>query len=289
MSVDISGEDKQLLYVNLRAVGKESLNEQQNYATATMTFRNAPLVQNQSQYLVCATRWRCQCSEIPSIEPTTLEVYGYTDAVVATGDPLAEYTPPTTDAEFTALEQDWEANHTQLYPRFNHFAKIKRFEIPAAYTAYEWFNRVRNMLHELLPGVTAANTEATNTFLRYSDRIKIVLLPDMRVQIWVSDSHKAGAGLTINYTPKIYLKASPGLFDILQFQMSQTTDFHNNFVGRRFFAAGGDVRSTDIVWNGTQIARQFQFAEIYWGPRLDLDFRLHPRRQQAQLLKYHAR
>ena len=68
MSIDLLGANRELFYVNLTAVGAESHNGHHSFCTAKQQYRDAPLLHDQSKYLVAATRWQIPTSEVPIIE-----------------------------------------------------------------------------------------------------------------------------------------------------------------------------------------------------------------------------
>ena len=103
MSVDLSGANRELFFVNLTAVGTESLNGHQEFCTAKQTYRDAPLLHQQDKYLVCATRWMIPTSEMPTIEPTWFEIWEYNENAHVSDDPTADYDPPLIFSEFAQL------------------------------------------------------------------------------------------------------------------------------------------------------------------------------------------
>ena len=247
MSVDLSGSNRELMYVNLTTVGKESLNGHQQQATAKMTFRDAPLLSQQDRYLVAATRWNVATSEVPTIEECKFELWQYEE--------VDGKEPDTYDVYAGA-----EAAYDGVNP-VGTFQMLKRFTIPAAYSAYQWFAQVEAILHEAVPGMEHDGAP----YQRYSDRIKFVLLPDFRVQVWISNKQKyayAGGGEDANYTEHEhlwYIKMERGLFDMLQFQISNASGPNNeapnatftNHIGMRMFGrddAGGHTTAS-VLWN----------------------------------------
>ena len=148
MSVDLSGANREIMYVNLTAVGKESKNGFQNFCTAKQTYRDAPLLSNQSKYLVCATRWQVPTSEVPTIEPTSFELWEYNH----TNNGGAGYVAPLSYTDFAAHEAVWRGHEEAGTHNQNahdiFFKRLKLFNIPAAHSVYQWFAQVESMLHE---------------------------------------------------------------------------------------------------------------------------------------------
>jgi hypothetical protein len=252
MSVDLLGANRELMFVNLSAIGKESLNGHQAFCTAKQTYRDSPLLFRQDMHLVCATRWQVPTSEVPTIEPTSFELWEYN----ATNDPLPNgtgYVAPLTYADFAAHEAAWDAldQAGQVNPLAGQFRKYKTFYLPAASSAYQWFAQVESELHAPIPYMqdnTADGFVIGTEYKRYSDRIKFVLLPDMRAQIWISDkdSYMPGGALPVavqrTYTLKWYIKCSRGLFDMLQMQVSTHVGNHNNATVGNTFTNHTDYR-----------------------------------------------
>jgi len=238
------------MFVNMTAVGTESLNGHAQYCTAKQTYRDAPILSQQDRYLVCATRWQVPTSEVPTIEAKTFEIWEYdTNDNINQGDPTAHYVHPTTFTEFEALEQEWHTNAAQHanWQKFQYFKRVNLFLVPAANSAYDWFYILKSALSEAV----AVPDEVVR---KYSDRVKITMLPDMRVQIWISDTHTFRVGVQdtlATYTKRWYVKLSRGMFDMCQFQISNfglaPDTVLSNHIGRRFFGQGqGDTKLATI-------------------------------------------
>ena len=265
MSVDLSGAKRELFYVNFTKVGKERQNGHQEYCQAKMTFRDAPLISNQSQYLVCATRWQIPTSEVPTIEAKGFEVWEY---IPDDNDVSGIYVAPKETSTFDEYERF--VNTGQIHPEFDHinFRMLKRFDIPAAFSAFQWFDLVKNALNQtidytdnwygesnLIEGEPSPRYYETTFATRYSDRIKITMTPDMRPVIWISNNYTYLVGnVSSGYRRHLahwYIKMDPGLFDMLQFQESSfdtagsVDETLSNHIGMRFFGTGqGDTRIT---------------------------------------------
>lgn len=253
MSVDLSGAEREIMYVNFTTVGSESENGNQNYCTAMQTYRDAPLIYQQNQWLVAATRWQVPTSEVPTIDEKWFEVWGYVPVNHVFPDAGEEkrddYVAPTTFAQFAALENEWldpdyqaSGAHKQAY-----FRRVKRCDVPAAHSAFQWFGLLESILRETIAGTSYSS---------YGDRIKFVMLPDMRVQVWISDTFQftpaAGQETAVaHHDQRWYIKMSRGMFDMCQFQISSlpVTDDQGNVTGApetnlgnhggyRFFGSG---------------------------------------------------
>ena len=278
MSIDLLGANRELFYVNLTEVGTESQNGNQKFCSAKQQYRDAPLLHDQSKYLVAATRWQIPTSEVPTIEEHYFEVWQYElEAKPGYGPPASISDIADLEAGYmnavangTAFTDNGGGNLTYLN-QWQHFNLLRRVDLPAAYTIYQWFEQLQATLdeemhahaqfHEPVVNVSSFDDTGVETIIHYdggyhytklSDRIKFVLLPDMRVQVWVSfGDFRSDIGFNRTYAKEWYIKMSRGLFDMLQFQISGEGDVDtnlNNHIGYRLFGnhEAGDKRTVNV-------------------------------------------
>ena len=153
MSVDLLSSDREIIFVNLTAVGTESLNGHQAYCTAKQTYRDAPVIYDQSAFLVAATRWQVPTSEVPSIEPTWFEVWEYKDSdfdeKVEEGGGESGEAPVYTYTKVKAFEEAREQFEYdgEVLANFRPNYKLKkRFNVPACHSAFQWFSIIEGLL-----------------------------------------------------------------------------------------------------------------------------------------------
>ena len=273
MSIDLLGANRELFYVNLTTVGTESHNGNQAFCSAKQQYRDAPLLHDQSKYLVAATRWQIPTSEVPIIEQHYFEVWQYSTE----NDGIA-YTAPTTYAHFEALENGYlqevaagtaftqiDENTRTYHNQWIHFNRVRHVVLPSAYTIYQWFEQLQAVLEQEIPQYAGTLEPATGNdpggyhYTKLSDRIKVVLLPDMRVQVWISwGDYRSDTAHYREHAKQWYIKMSRGLFDMLQFQISNFpvgggTINMNNHTGYRLFGRPGVGDTRTVKATGYQI------------------------------------
>ena len=155
MSVDLLSSDREIVFVNLTAVGTESKNGHQSYCKAKQTYRDAPVLYNQSAFLCAATRWQVPTSEVPTIEPTWFEIWEYQDGdfeekveLEDGSEGVATVYSYTKVAQMEAAREQYDMDGMIIGGFKPNYQLARRFEVPACHSAYQWFGVVEGLLHE---------------------------------------------------------------------------------------------------------------------------------------------
>ena len=93
MSVELS--NRSVIYLNLSKTGKEHDNggPTQQHCSVNLSFRDVPLLDDQSDFVCAISRFQCPLSEIPTIQECSFSLYKYPkgDLFAANGDMTADY------------------------------------------------------------------------------------------------------------------------------------------------------------------------------------------------------
>ena len=248
MSLELGGRSKSITYLNLTKSGMESSNDASatENCTVNIKFSNTPLLKDQSQYLCAVSRFSVPLVEVPTIDATGFSVYFYTDETrdnYTLDHPPADMTKYAADQHksqfFNYLEslnpepqvdektgeEIAPGNHridVDLPPAYSFHQFMQNIEqalggitVPSSYIVHHGGGHTRHGADPDLQSVATAGHPLTgllaNRASTLSERIKMTLTADMRFRVMLCDDI---------YQNHLYIKMKPGMFRMLQFQVT---------------------------------------------------------------------
>ena len=216
--MSVSLDNKRIVYLNLSKTGRESLNsaDSQEFCEVKLSFRDSPLLDKQDDYVVAATRFGVPLSEVPTIQKHWFEIRSYDPAAVdLTGAGANLGSKGYHDFD---IDERGKIDETIS-------SLVHHFELPTAYSTYQWLESLQNALNVRIPhgeingdAYEYENQAGVYVPYVYKDRVQLFCTPDMRFKLYINNDSATESWIRPN--SHWYVRMSPGLFSMLQWQQS---------------------------------------------------------------------
>ena len=215
-----------------------------------LDFRDSPLIDKQSDYMCCVSRFSTPLSQIPTIQECSFSIWKYDHASLF--DNANHPTLPNKDLDtFDTVEEKRDPNNL-----------VKTFNIPSAFSNYQFLDHIKKHLAQNIPNNHGGGTYQdgqTTIPLQFQHRVQIFCTPDMRFKVVINNDTSEDF---IDANNQWYVQMDEAMFSMLQFVTgSHDVEYPEgniipgsrnatNLIGRKFFTAG-NVDKHFLVQRGT--------------------------------------